>query len=219
MARTLTTLLVPICFIFSLTAIAQTNEDEALDLVDHYLALHNTHDLEGVMALYAEDAEFTLSQGRGTVKGRDTIRDLEMFDVVARSNLSPYGLSARWDGGVWQVDLEGVIEASAIFSAAGLPIVLAEPVKNGFSLRDGKIQAIVQPEIRTECVDSIFASFSLLINAAKIGGDPRLALIVDGGRLELTPKSIPIVIDLLNAYVDYSSADLAHRQIACSRLK
>jgi hypothetical protein len=180
-------------------SLAQTTELEALALVRTYLERHNAHDLNAVMALYADDAVFTLSMGRGDVSGKAAIRDLEMFDVLAGSFLSPFGLQARRKDGGWVVDIGGVLESSRIFRAAGLPIVLADPVKTGFTLRNGKIAAITQPEIRSACGAIILEAFQALAAHLTETNDPRAMLVLgENERLNLTPETLTLVIKLLN---------------------
>ena len=69
--------------------------DQALALVDRYIAAHNRHDVDAAMAFYADDAIFRLNGGRPPVHGKAEIRKLEAFDEVARSNVSPQGLRAQ----------------------------------------------------------------------------------------------------------------------------
>jgi len=199
------------------TTFAQTNDAEALALVQTYLERHNEHNLDGVMALYAEDAVFTLSMGRGDVTGKAAIRELETFDVLASSFLAPFGLVLRQEGDAWSVDIAGVLESSDVFSAAGLPIVIAEPVRAGFVLRNGKILKVKQPEIRPACRMAIVKAFSALATYLTDTNDPRAALVLNtSGRLNLTPQTLTLVIQLLKES-PIAKAN-ATAQLACSTL-
>lgn len=201
-------------------AFAQFNQAEALALINTYIARHNAHDIEGVMDLYAQEATFTLSANRGTISGKAAIRDLEMFDVMANSYLAPFGLTATKEAQGWRIDLEGVLESSKVFSAAGLPIVIAEATNYAFIVNNNKIKSIVQPEIRKACTAVIIKAFSTLTATLKETRHPKAALVLNKtGRLNLTPMSIPIVTELLETIPMPQGALSAEQQRDCTRLR
>lgn len=51
-----------------------------------YLQRHNAHDVEGVMALYADDAQFEIP-GRLVRHGKDEIRVTEEWEALVHDNL------------------------------------------------------------------------------------------------------------------------------------
>ena len=178
-------------------------EQEARDLVEHYLDLHNAHRFNEVLDLYADDAVFQLNSGRPSVQGKEEIRKLELFDVYASSHLQPYGLEYEKKDGGWRVHIAGVIEHSRIFSALGMTIVVAQPVRNGFELRGGKIAKIVQPDLNPACTKIALGGFVGLVSWLEETSDYRAATLVTDGRLALKPETIPLIVDALK---DWRSA-------------
>lgn len=176
------------------------DEAAARQLIATYIAAHNAHRIDEVMALYAEDAVFRLSSGRPPVHGRTAIRELELFDVAAGSHLAPYGVSFSRNGTGWAVHIAGVIEHSAIFSAIGLETIRTEPVVKGFTLVDGRIAEVIQPEFRPACTSvasSAFGLFNAWINTAN---DPELSLLQRDGRLRLEADNIALFIKTLGKW-------------------
>ena len=179
------------------SAQAQETAADALALVKRYIELHNSHDLESVMALYAENAVFYLSMGRPAVHGRDAIESLERFDVAAQSTLYPQEIRAERDGDFWRVHLGGVIEHSEIFEAAGVSIVMAQGIESGFVLRDGKIVELRQPDLEPACTEIVAAALRETAAWLVSVGDPRRTTLVANGFLRLTPTTIPAVVQAL----------------------
>jgi hypothetical protein len=132
---------------------------EARALLKDYIERHNSHDLEGVMELYAENAIFYLSMGRPPVHGRDAIIELERFDVAAQSTIYPQQATFERDGDLWRIHIGGAIEHSEIFEAAGVSIVMAQEIRNAFVLKDGRIVAINQPDLQPACTDTVLEAF------------------------------------------------------------
>lgn len=178
-------------------------EADARILVEHYLALHNQHRFEEVMALYADDAIFQLNGGRPEVQGKQDIRKLELFDAYARSHLQPYGMRYERTQGGWTVHIDGVIEHSDIFAALGMTIVHARPVRNGFVLRDGKIAGIVQPDLNAACSRIAIEGFTGLASWLASTNDYRSADLISEGRLAFVPSKLPLIVDALK---DWRSA-------------
>ena len=58
-----------------------------MEVVEAYLVLHNSHDLDGVMDLYSSAIEFELA-GVWVKTGKSAIQELEEFDAVTGSQLS-----------------------------------------------------------------------------------------------------------------------------------
>ena len=173
---------------------AQQNADEVRALIASYIERHNSHDLAGVMELYAEDAVFHLSMGRPPVAGRAAIRELERFDVAAQSTIYPQGIRVEQDAGLWRVHINGAIEHSEIFEAAGVSIVMAQGIRNAFVLRGGQIIELYQPALLPACSDTVLAAFSGLVQWLEESDDPRRHRLVANGFINLTPETIPHVI-------------------------
>lgn len=183
-------------------ALGQSSEREARELLKSYVAAHNDHDLEAVMALYDRDAVFHLSMGRPPVHGRDAIRELERFDVAAGSTIYPQRVTVEADGDRWRIHIGGAIEHSRVFAAAGVTIVMAQPIRDAFVLRAGRIVEIHQPELEPACSETVLAAFRGAVAWLATRGDERLDSLVDEGRIRLTPETLPGVVDLLAAWRD-----------------
>jgi hypothetical protein len=172
-----------------------TAEPEAI--VERYLELHNTHQLNAVMELYAPDATFALNMGREPVQGRDAIRELERFDVYAKSTVQPHGLTYERRGSGWAVHLAGVIEHSDVFSALGMVIVRAEPTRDAFVISDGFIRLVTQPEIKAACRKIAGTGFAAMTKWLVETGDPRAPDVAPAGKLRLVPGTIPLVVSAI----------------------
>ncbi len=177
---------------------ASTNTQEHVaELVERYLHLHNTHQLNQVMELYAQDAVFVLSMGREPALGREAIRELERFDVYAQSTVQPYGFTYERRGNGWAVHQQGVVEHSDVFSALGIVIVQTQPTRDAFIIVDGQIAQITQPELKPACRSIAFTGFSGLVAWLMETRDPRAPDLVSKGRLQLVPGTIPVIISAI----------------------
>jgi hypothetical protein len=188
---------------FAAPVAAQTTAAEAIALAQRYHDTHNGHDLAATMAFYAPDARFQLNMGRPMVNGVAAIAELERFDVIAGSMLFPYHWRAERTGESWLIHVDGVIESSRIFTALGLPVVVAIPNAPVLILRDGQIVHINQPPLRPACSSQIIAGFSALAKWLAI--DVNTKALVDNGRLVLTTVTLPRIIDLIRVWRDSSA--------------
>ncbi len=151
MKRLQLALLAPLALSAASPSLAAPPHPDPLALVAAYIESHNAHDAERAIAYYAEEAEFHLSEGRGVVRGRDAILQLELLDVQLGSWLAPQGLRVRREEGRDIVDLELVIERSEIASALGVPIILAQGIERAFVIVDGRFTQVRQPAFRPAC--------------------------------------------------------------------
>lgn len=184
----------------SSASLAQTDAAEARTLLKDYIERHNSHDLEGVMALYAEDAILYLSMGRPPVHGRDAIMELERFDVAAQSTIYPQQVIYERDGESWRIHIGGAIEHSEIFEAAGVSIVMAQAIQNAFVLKDGRIVEINQPDLQPACTEAVLEAFRGAVAWLHETNDDRQQRLVENGFIKLTPETIPDVVFLLREW-------------------
>lgn len=187
-----------VCLGGSAPAVAQESTAAALALIKRYVEYHNSHDIDGVMDLYAKDAVFFLSMGRPEVRGKSAIENLERFDVAAGSTIYPQRLQVERDGDRWRVHIGGAIEHSEIFEATGASIVMAQGMDDAFVLRDGKIMEIHQPELEPACRDIIVPALRRAADWLVAENDTRAAQLVENGFLRLTPETIPRVVVALH---------------------
>ncbi|MFT7286533.1 MAG: hypothetical protein ACI87W_000639 [Halieaceae bacterium] len=199
---------------------AQDTREDALALITTYIERHNSHDLDGVMSLYAADAIFYLSMGRPPVHGRKAIEGLERFDVAARSTIYPQDVSIEQDAGLWRVHIGGAIEHSDIFATAGVSIVMAQGIRNAFVLRDSRIIEVHQPELEVACRDTVLAAFRGAVAWLIERNDPREEYLVENGFIKLTPATIPEVVTLLREWrISSGGAADPRAMSACANFK
>ncbi len=169
---------------------APDSEAAARAVVARYFAVHNNHHLDDVMAQYAENATFTLSMGRGTITGKAQVRKLEVFDAMAGSELHPFGarFERRADG--WHMHLDGVLESSDVFRAMGLPIVRTRPIESTMIIRDGRITAVVQPELHAGCTRTMLAGLAALTTWLQTSKSPYADLLLANGRINLNETTV-----------------------------
>ncbi len=202
-------------------AAAQTTPEAAIAAAIAYLDDHNRHDLAATMAHYDEGAAFQLSMGRARVAGLVAITELERFDAVAGSILVPFGWSATRlpDGKGWAVSVKGVLEHSRIFSAVGLPIVIAVPQAPVFHIRDGRITYSHQPPLQSACLAPIAAAFTGLAKWLTDTASPLAPALLKEGRLDLQPATLPVIEAQLARWRQASGWSPTPAQLrACAKL-
>jgi len=165
-----------------------------------YFAAHNAHRLDDVMALYAENPRFTLSMGRGTVVGKAAVRNLELFDAMAGSVLHPFGASFEAHENGWHMHFAGVLESSSIFRAMGLDIVRTQPIRSTIVIQDGRVTAIVQPELIAACSRTMAKGLGALTDWLKASQNPLGDILLRDGRLDLRATNIAETIAAINAW-------------------
>ena len=173
------------------------DEAENRAVVEKYLHLHNTHKLNQTMEMYHTDAVFLLNGGRPPVNGRAAIRELERFDIYAKSTVQPYGLTFERRGSAWAVHLAGVTEHSDIFAAIGLVIVQTEPTRDAFIIERGLIRLITQPEVKAACRTGIIAGFVGMTKWLIDTNDARAPDLINDGKLKLVPGTIRLVVQAI----------------------
>jgi hypothetical protein len=179
-------------------AAAPETEASARAVAARYFAAHNAHRLDDVMALYAENPGFTLSMGRGTVVGKAAVRNLELFDAMAGSVLHPFGASFEAHDNGWHMHLAGVLESSGIFRAMGLAIVRTQPIRSTIIIRDGRITAIVQPELIAACSRTMAHGLGALTDWLEGSRSPFGDILLHDGRLDLRATSVTETIAAIN---------------------
>ena len=184
--------------LWSAPSAAQETRAQTAALLRTYFDTHNAGRLDETMALYAEDAVFQLSGGRAPVEGRQAIRELERFDVLAGSTIHSEDITFVQADGGWRADIGGAVENSRIFTAFGLAIVRAQATEGVFTFRDGKIAAVIQPELLAPCRSIILVGFTALTGWLEETGDARAPDLSDGqGRLRLGTSQVPVLLDVL----------------------
>ena len=78
-----------------------------------------------------------------------------------------------------------------------MTIVVAQPVRDGFELRGGKIAKIVQPDLNPACTRIALRGFVGLVSWLEETSDHRAPILVSEGRLALKPETIPVIVDAL----------------------
>jgi len=86
--------------------------------VKHYVELHRSRDIDGLLALHANDAEFMIP-GQETIRGMEALRDLLEWDAVLETELTMAGISADGD----TIFIDSLVERNKWFQAIGLPEV------------------------------------------------------------------------------------------------
>lgn len=181
-------------------AAAQSSEEEALAIVLAYIDAHNAHDLGSTMAFYDSRATFELSYGRGVATGHEEIEELERFDVIAGSQLYPFGVTAAQSGDFWEVEARGVVEYSDMFSAMGMGVAIALPKEPIMRLRSGKVARMVQPPLAPACLRIARQALEGTSRWLVERNDPRREGLMEGQALILEPHLLPIVAQLLREW-------------------
>jgi hypothetical protein len=67
--------------------VGKTGQAVLLQRVSEYEQAHNNHDVEGVMALFADDIQFE-TVGEWVIGGKNKVRDLEEWDAALNDHLA-----------------------------------------------------------------------------------------------------------------------------------
>jgi hypothetical protein len=118
-----------------LLAACTTKSPDALALVADYSGTANAHDIDGVMAMFAEDAQFELV-GQGTLPNLQAIRALHEYDKCIQTAITLQNCAA---GGL-TVTCE-IVETSDWLDAAELDEVFYPSAVFAFN-EDGRLQRI-----------------------------------------------------------------------------
>jgi hypothetical protein len=111
------------------------NEKKNSELIQSYIDMHNTHDVEKSLGYYHEDAVFEL-KGVWTKKGLDDIRGLEEFDAAMNSHLDLREMRQSGD-----TVYSRVVENNDWFGAIGITDLIHDPVV--FVIEGRKIKNII----------------------------------------------------------------------------
>lgn len=102
-------------------------------LIEQYVMIHGEGDVDALLALHTEDAEFVIP-GELPVRGAAALRDLFCWDEVLESKLTMEGIRVEGEA----VIIEKVVERNKWFEGLGLAEVRFRPGTR-LMVRDGLI--------------------------------------------------------------------------------
>jgi hypothetical protein len=123
-----------------------------------------------------------------------------LFDAMAGSVLHPFGVTFERRGTDWHMHAAGVLESSGVFRAMGLHVVRTQPVPSTLVIRDGRIIAVVQPELLPACTRTMVAGFATLTAWLQTSADPAGDLLLVDGRLDLRAATVAEIIAAITAW-------------------
>ena len=130
-------------FVLSLLIFAALScSPKPADIIKSYQEAYNNHDLEGVLALYAEDASFEII-GQVSLQGKEQVRELTEYDFVLNIHMSCDQFRTKGDSVMCQLE-----ESNDWLKAAGIQRARYMAT---FMVRNGLIQSVrAKPSPETE---------------------------------------------------------------------
>jgi len=131
--------------------------EEAEAFVARYVELHAAGDVEGLLALHTEGAEF-LIPGQLPIRGSAALADLFAWDAALGARLEVQGVYSEGDDLV----LGPVVERNALLDALGVGPV-RHPAGTRFTLEDGRIARTRLPDGSPEAYATLGRELGLAI--------------------------------------------------------
>lgn len=172
----------------------------AAAFVDRYVALHAAGDVDGLLALHHEDAEFVIP-GQDPVRGTAALRDLMEWDVALGSVVEM--ADVRLDGDAVVVDT--IVERNRWFELLGVPEVRYRPGTR-IVLRDRRIAGVhvsgFDADTQARVMDG-FARMHAWLSEHRPADRDRL---LPGGRFRYDAASARLWLEVLAAWRRASGA-------------
>jgi len=140
-----------------IVSVGSENRPDPSGLLERYVELHHLGDVNGLIALHTEDAEF-LIPGQVPIRGTSDLRNLMEWDAVLESELMMEGVTVDGD----TISIEHVIERNRLFKALGVSEVRYQPGTR-FVLRDRRVSGVYPSRFTPEIEVRVGKEFGELI--------------------------------------------------------
>jgi hypothetical protein len=123
--------------LWSLIFLFSCSNNSSQELVQSYINVHNTHDIDKALAFYDDTIVFEL-KNVWVKSGKDAVRTLEEFDAAMNSNLRLEEITVKGDSDSLFCK---VIENNDWFKGVGIEDLVHDPTV--FVVKNGKITNII----------------------------------------------------------------------------
>jgi pimeloyl-ACP methyl ester carboxylesterase len=138
-------------------------------------------DAEATLQLYSDEVVMERNRGRPPVRGRETMRPTDEFHAVVRPQIRYIEPKFIRSGERVVLSTAGSVEATHLFEAMGLPVVVTLPVQEALVIENEKVVAMREAEFRPACQRVISHATSATLDWLRASGDPRLENMVPSG--------------------------------------
>ncbi len=160
-------------------------------VVQRYVQLHRSHDIDGLLALHTSDAEF-LIPGQHPIRGKEALRHLFEWDSVLGSELAMTGLSIAGD----TILVDTVIERNRFFRALGLTEVRYQPGTR-FVLRNGQIAGTYPAALSEESLKSGIEEYQHLFQWLSANRPDAYSRLLPGGLFRYNASNARLWLQVL----------------------
>lgn len=165
-----------------------------LALLAQYVARHSAGDVEGLLALHTEEAEF-LIPGQPLIRGRRGLRDLYEWDAVLASALVVDGVSVEGDS----LLIEQIVERNRFFAALGLAEVHYQPGSR-FVIRNGLLSGIYPARFTAETEARLVEQFGQLFGWLSANRPHDAQRLLPNGKFRYDGAAARLWLDVLAAW-------------------
>lgn len=187
------------CMVLSLAACEEAFDPDAF--VQHYVELHRARDIDGLLALHTDDAEFVIP-GQNAVRGRKALRDLFEWDAVLDARLEMRDIHMEGD----TIRVDTIIESNRFFEALGLPEVRYQPGTR-FVLRDGLIAAVHAADLDEETLRRGLPAYQRLMAWLAANRPDDLARLMPDGKFRYDAESARRWLEVLEEWKRSAGSD------------
>lgn len=171
------------------TGCASTQDSAAL--VERYLELHRSGDVDGLLALHTAESEFVIP-GQEPIRGTAAVRNLCEWDAVLGSELVMTGI--RSDGDTILID--SVVERNKWFQGLGLFEVRYEPGTR-IVLQNGRISGTYPAALEAETQQRLMERFQTLLQWMGKHRPDALAELLPGGKFRYDAAAARLWLEVL----------------------
>jgi ketosteroid isomerase-like protein len=171
-----------------------TGRRDPAALLERYVRLHRSGDVDGLLAMHTEDAEFVLP-GQEPIRGRSALRDLFESDAVLGSELVMAGIHARGD----TIVVDSITETSKWFRALGVAQVRYRPGTK-FVLRGGRIAGTYATPFDDETRERLAERFELLLRWMRENRPDAVNRLMPGGDFRHDAASARLWLEILDEW-------------------
>ncbi len=176
---------------FAFWCVGCTTNSDPEDLVRRYVELHQAGDVEGLLALHTEDAEFVIP-GQNPIRGTAALRDLFSWDAELASELVMEGISIDGDALV----IDKVIERNQWFEGLGVSEAHYRPGTR-LVLRDGRILGTYPARFHEETRSQVFAEFEHLLQWLSVNRADARERLLPGGKFRYDAPSARLWLEVM----------------------
>jgi len=167
---------------------------EADRFAQKYVELHRSHNVDGLLALHTNDAEFIIP-GQRPVRGKNALKDLFEWDAVLGSQLTMSDISMNGD----TILINSITERNKFFLFLGIPEVRYQPGTR-FVLRNGLIAGTYPSALTEESLKKGVEKYERLIQWLSANRPDTLERLMPGGKLTYNGANAKMWLEMFDEW-------------------